>query len=506
MQDASDVLIIGSGPAAVMAALPIVESGRTVTMIDGGMTAPAILEEPLRDDFIGMRRNREDQWRWFLGEDLGGIPVRGLEGGLGGGMTSGNRAYVTAGTGQLPLESQNAQIIQSLARGGLGAVWGATCAYLESSELETMGMPAADIQKQYDEVSELVGISGPQTRAHVQPPLTPDHHAARLLKSAEKKWMALDNMHIRVMQPHSAVLTQEKNNRKAEQYRDMDYYSDDGRTVWRPQFLLDRLMSHPNFRYVPRHLIDHVEETGNEAIVFARVMDGDRLGETKRFTGKRVVMAAGTIGSARLLLKSLGLHDARLPLLIKPHVFTACLDTASLGQAGPRERTSLCQLLITDGTKTGDGFDSAVAQLYGYRSLLLFRLLGSMPLPIPRALKALAALSPSLVVADIRFPVHASSQSHLSLDRGGRIRIIAEETADERTERREALKRIHKASKMLGLLPAKTLWLPHGSTSHYAGTIPYRDEPGTTALSVNRHGKLHQGKHLYVADAATFTA
>ncbi len=506
MHSETDVIIIGSGPAGVSAAEPLLAQGLRVTMIDGGFRAPPILEESLGTDFIGMRQERMDQYRWFLGEDLSGIPVRELEAGFGGGIANGNRSYVTQGTNAIPLQAHNASVIQSLARGGLGAIWGAACAYLDTDGLRALGLPPDAMQAAYDRVTQIVGISGPQTRTGIQPPLTPDHHAQALLKKAAEKKSKLHAVHIDVMQPHNAILTENKGERHATQYSDMDYYSDAGRSVWRPQFLLDECMKNPLFRYVPGYITEYIEEVTETATVYAKRIEQGNM-PAERFTAKRIVLAAGAIGSARILLRSFGLYDTPVPLLTKPHAFTACLHMSSIGKAGERGRSSLCQLLVTDKTKNAQDLHAAVAQLYSYRSLLLFRLLQNIPLPTPDAFRALALLAPSLLIADIRFPTTAAAGNTLQLgkDEKHTVHVLQSESNDVLIQHQAALKRLHRGLRSLGIWPAKTLQLPHGSSSHYAGTIPC-DDTGRHPLSVDTNGKLQQGTHIFVADASTFRA
>lgn len=499
MQDSADVLIIGSGPAGVHAALPLVEAGRRVTLIDVGMEAPAILgEDP--GNFEDVRRTRTDQWRWFLGEDFSAIPVRGLEGGHGGGMTSGNRSYVTRGTDtHLPTRQSRSHVVQSLAEGGLGAAWGGACAYLCDADLTALGLPASHMRSPYDRVTEVIGISGPP-RPFVQPPLRPDHHAAALLAAAARQADRLRAAHIAVTQPWSAVITEDKDNRSAYRYTDMDYYSDATRSVYRPQYTLEVLRRFDHFRYVPHHLVERIEETEETCIVHARNIHAPS--EPARFDGQRLILAAGAVSSARILLRSLRLYDQPIPFVTKPHAFVVCLHPRMLGTPGPKERLSLCQLLMIDDEKTADGMESGCAQLYSYRSLLLFRLLSSVPLPAPLALRALSLLTPAFVIADVRFPGHASPDRSLRLHPDGTL-SIAGDPLHRRSDQKASLKRLYRSMRWLGLWPIRTLFLPDGSSSHYAGTVPVSAR-GEFPLGCTSDGLIHGFTKTFVADAAMF--
>jgi len=61
-----DVIIVGSGPAGVSAAYPLVLSGLSVLMVDGGK-APKT--DPIREDYLSERLSDMQQWKWMIGEN-----------------------------------------------------------------------------------------------------------------------------------------------------------------------------------------------------------------------------------------------------------------------------------------------------------------------------------------------------------------------------------------------------------------------------------------------------
>lgn len=62
-----DVIIIGSGPAGVSAAFPLLEAGLNVLMIDGGKVPDMA---PPEQDFLSARRDDFEQWKWMIGQDF----------------------------------------------------------------------------------------------------------------------------------------------------------------------------------------------------------------------------------------------------------------------------------------------------------------------------------------------------------------------------------------------------------------------------------------------------
>ncbi len=490
----SDVIVIGSGMSGVHAAQTLLEHGLSVTMVDGGKRPRTNPDETTRENFEDVRRRDEKQERLFLGDDLSGIPVDGLTGGLGGGQVGGNRAYVVEDADKLlPMKLKNALVIQSVAEGGLGAAWGAACALLTPSELQAMGLPK-NMDAHYATIIGRIGVSGPEKRLGIDSPLPSDLHAERALQKYARRRAAFDRKNTSVAQPLSAILTKDKGERKASDLADMDYWADPKKSVYRPQYTLAELKKHPSFRYEADWIAENIEQ-GSEKTVHAVSMDGKHR---TRWSAKAVMLAAGAVNSARIVLKSLDLLDTPVPFVGKPHVFSACLDIGTIGKAGPKRRISLCQLLVTDNRER-DGMAAGVAQLYAYRSLLLFRLLESFPLPVPLAMKLLSLWTPSLVIADIRFP-GTEDGGTLTLRNDG-VHIEANVSNEAKVDRNRSWKKIRSALRMLGLLPLKNMELPEASSSHYAGTLPMAPK-NAAPVTADESGELRELPGVYVADAA----
>ncbi len=311
-----------------------------------------------------------------------------------------------------------------------------------------------------------------------------------------------------VAQPPMAVLTHELDGRRAYAYGEMEFYCDPARAVYRPQYTIEALQRYANFTYCSGRLVTHIVEEAQVSAVHAATVRDGRPGAPEIVRAQRVILTGGAIGTARVLLASGSYHGRSVPLIAKTHAFVACLHPRMRGEPGPAERLGLCQLMVMEQQQ--DGRCAANAQLYSYRSLLLFRLLSALPLPVPEALQLLSLWAPALIIADVRFATTQDAAGTLQLEPSSgasvsRVHIRVELTPAEQRTRVASLARLRRALRVLGLLPLRTLHLPEGSASHYAGTVPMTDAPSAeTLLSVDRTGKLHQGRRLYVADASTF--
>lgn len=492
-----DAIVIGSGAAGVHAALPLAEAGLHVLMLDGGIPAPPIIRKPPDGGFAELRRRSYEQIRWFVGEDISLLYAQMKL----SGMVGGNRNFVSRHTKELlPLHANDEDILQTLAEGGLASAWGGACTYFDDATLRGLGLPLQEMRRTYEEVTRIIGVSGPQLSPSVQPPPNPDHHARALLAAASRRAGRLAALRATVRQPHTAALTEALGTRRSCTYNDLEYYSDADQSLYRAYFTLETLRQHACFTYRPSVRVERIEERDGTAHVHGHLFSDGCVKTQIHEQGRTVILATGAVGTGRILLASLRLHDTSIPLVSMPHVFSACLHPRTLGQAGDDRRSSLCQVLAT--IPPGTDHSGICAQLYSYRSFLLYRLLPLLPFPTPESLRILRLLTPSLLIAGIRF-ASASANGTLALDDSGMLSVHIPETIRSNVRHRKALRNMKRVLRIIGLVPFHTQYMPEGSAYHYAGTVPITTD-GAAILNADSNGRVRQLHLTYVADASLF--
>ncbi len=257
MEDLPAFIVVGSGNTGAMAAQTLVEGGATVTMLDVGRRdetyAPIIPES----DFISVRTSDPEQHRYFLGDAFEGIPSTSV---TTGAQLTPPRAHVSSLVDRyLPLLSDSFRPQESLAYGGLGDAWGAGCCVFSDAELREAGLDPARMATAYQTVADRIGISGakddatPFTSAGltgVQAAPALDETCGRLARRYRTKRRDLNRQGVFVGRPAMALLTEDMGDRRAYAYRDMDFYDDHEKSVYRPWITVDALKSDPRFRYV----------------------------------------------------------------------------------------------------------------------------------------------------------------------------------------------------------------------------------------------------------------
>ncbi len=498
MNNVYDVLIVGSGAAGVQAAWPLVKAGLNVAMIDGGQT-PAIndLRWP-NSTFRELRKHNLTQRTLFLGSDLNTLTKPAKT--HAHQMTSGRKSYLIAETHKLPLRSHTLEVLQTLATGGLTETWGAVCDTFNTHELSAVGLPSlALFRSYYQSVIHQIGISGNKSGYSTLPATKADP-----LGKLVNKYLGVyyqKSTILKLHRPLLAVLTRKKPHRQPNKYHDLDFWDTDDTSVYRPHLTLQQLLKHPHFVHIPGYLVTHYTTTKQKVTLHATGLLNDT---SKQFVGKKCILAAGTLNTCRIVLKSNKMYNIPLTLLTKPHALTIAVNLRQFGKVVPEKRLSFCQGVITI---ENENIATASAQLYSYSSLLLYKLLPYVPLPVPLALKVLNILISAFVIVDTRCAVDESTHSLVTLKKstGGEFLDISTNTTTQQEKNiHNSTSQIRRLLWKIGLIPVKTVILPLGSTAHYAGGIQSFSSSSSKQLSSMPDGSLHNDPHIFIADMSTW--
>jgi choline dehydrogenase-like flavoprotein len=508
-----DVLVVGAGCTGVMAARTLADAGLRVLVLDGGVRNNDVAQPQTQDDFVTLRQHDTQQHRYFLGDAFESVPQGQI--GTGAQLTPARRYLIAHTERWLPLLSETFSPIESLAEGGLGGGWGLGCCVFSDAELQAAGLPTSAMHTAAQTVCNRIGISAtaddaqPYTFAHLtgtQPSAPPDALAQKLLSRYTSQRGTLRKKGFALGRPALALLTQDKDHRSATQLRDMEFYDNLGQSAWRPQVELDQLRKLPNLHIESGWLVTRFESTQNGVSVQATHIHS---GQQKTFSAKRLVLSPGVLGTARIVLRSLpGVQSQKLPLLCNPYTYMPCLVPSMLGKNMNQRNISYAQLSLfhdADGTQQS----IAMASLYTYRSLLLFRLLHETPLNFRDGRILQQYLLPALLIAGIHHPETPGSEQWLQLTPSSNsptgdvltANYIRGYEKDRAVQQREQL--YIKALRRLGAWKLKTVHPGHGSSIHYAGCLPFSETE--KPFTLHPSGQLHGTSNVFVADGSGFT-
>lgn len=500
----ADVIVVGSGASAVNAAVPLLDAGRAVRMLDVGNRGGkyVVPEGPLAE----VRRTDPEQHRYLLGDQFEGI---GFEHIAAGAQLTPPRQYVFQDVERLqPLESRSFFPLQSLAEGGLGGAWGAGSPSFVEPDFEGFPIGQADLAPHYEAVASRIGINGERDDllpflgelAAMQPAAQVDDNGRTLLARYAKSRRAVNARGTWLGHPRLAMLTEPLQGREATRYWDMDFWSDSGKSVYRPRWTIDELRRSSKFAFVGRKLATAFSERGGFVELTARDVDTGHI-ETHR--ARLLVLGAGTIGTTRIVLRSLGEYGQRVPILCNPHTYMALLNANQLGKPIHEARHSLAQLCLVHAPD-GAARPFTVGHLYSYRSLLLFRLMKDAPLPYREGLEILRHLSPSFMVLILQHADRPTAAKYCELAAPDRFTIEYALSAAEQARIDAIEADIAKSVYRLLCIKVRTVRPGNAASAHFAGTLPMsnRDQKLTTDLD----GRLRGARRVYVVDGSVFPA
>lgn len=512
-----DIVVVGSGPCGAQAASEAVGAGLSVAMLDVGFDEPSLAASIPPEPFWQLRRTDHTQRRYFLGDQ--GQTDADVNDRIGGHFTP-PRSFIKRGVEELvPIASDTFFPELSLALGGLGAGWGSGTQIFEPFELERAGIPSAEMRELYESVARDIGISAAldddtaatsMPRDGVQPPAEIDTNARVLLGTYRRKKANLNSAGFMLGRACLAMLTQPLVasallERGANQYHDMDFYSEVNRSVYRPKYTIKALQQRPTFRYIDRALVTHFETHGDEVAVYYRdLRDGTQ--QQQRLDARRLLLAANPLNTARIALRSTASYGLKQPLLCNPYHYIPTVNLAMFGRPADDRRHSLAQL-VGSYTPPHRGEEHVFTAFFSYRSLLHFRLVREMPLPPELGLLVSRILLNALTIVGVHHPERATDLKWVRLSGDSERSVLEADYAlndDERAAIAADVAGVKRCLKTLGCMPMQTIATPPGSSIHYAGTLPFASGANDPALTCEPSGRLSGAPQVFVADASTW--
>ncbi len=505
-----DVLIVGSGASAVNAACPLIEAGLSVGMLDFG-NQDLVYSNLVPDaPFMEIRKTDPHQHRYFLGNRFEGIPCGMVR--VGPQLTP-PRQYITKDAPELtPVDSNTLAPFATLALGGMASGWGAGAFPFSESDLRDFPISLDDLAPHYEKVAERIGISGEmddlapfdgELKAML-PPLRIDRNAATILERYHRHRKKLNAAGFYMGKTRLAALSQPYRGRGPDRYLDMSFWDDADQSVWRPHYTLKELQSSTNFSYYPSLLVQYFKERDDGTIeVISKNRD---TGQPDSYRAKKLILASGVLGTARIVLRSLNRYEARVPFVCNPYTYYPMINLNMLGAPFSRETCSLAQLCVVY-MPDAPGQPAVHGRVHSYRSLLSFKVIKEMPLPYREAMRVMKMIVSSLAILALDHEDRPSPDKFCVLHPGkpggpDRLEVSYALSDEIREQQLRYEKIVVRHFRGLGCLALKRVWPGYGASLHYGGTFPMsRDEK---KLTVDIYGRLRETRSVYIVDGSVF--
>jgi choline dehydrogenase-like flavoprotein len=493
--------VIGSGPAAISAAMALVKRGLPVTILDAGKRL-----EPERQGVLNrLAAEKPENWSAADLDRLRGDDQSNKHGAIHSKMTYGSEYPYEDVAEPLIADRAHAPFHYSMARGGLSNVWGASLLPSHQSDLADWPITAEELAPHYRAVLGFMPSTGVRdeleellpTFVEQENPLNPSRQIDNFLGDLRKRRELLRKAGIAFGRSRVAATAQ------GCVYCGLCLYGCPYSLIYSSAHTLQSMVKSAKIDYRPGQIVEKLERSGDGVVIHARDLAGNPL----TILAKHVFVGAGVLPSAWLALNSLGIYDEPVTMLDSqyfifpffrffrtPHVDREQLHSmvqAFLEIQDPRVSRHLVHVEVFSYS---DFLKRALMDT-GLRFILFNRWMQSQ-------------MFDRLLV--LQCFLHSDESSRLILklkrDEQGRPKLDAQpsvEAAARHTAIRAGMKLVTNGLKLGGLpvVPAMQFAEP-GRSYHSGGTFPMRRSPGR--LETDRLGQLPDLPGVHFIDASVF--
>ncbi len=497
-------LIIGSGPGAAGVALRLAaETDQQITVIDiGGRLEPD--HQQALDRLAGVSQGH---WNDADLDTVSAQPVAEVRGELPQKRSYGS-AYPFTDRGQLSgvvaTPGNNADVISG-AYGGFSNVWGAQIMPFTRRTFDRWPVSFDEMRPHYDAALHEIPFAGEEDDlAELFPLIAPAQPMPELAPRT------LDVL--RRYGRHRAALSAQGmvvgRARLAFSARDCVRcglcmtgcpYS----LIYSAAQTFDRLRASGRVRYLDGLMVHQLGQDGGEAWVTAREL---KTGQDHTFRGHRLFLAAGGIGTTRLVLGSLPAPPETVELGESRQFMVPFVSTRPV--ADPRERDDFTlnqfNMLLDFG---GQGWDTAHVHCYPYNPAFLTALPGF--LNQPKAQPVTRELLRRITVGLGYLPSWASPRIKLSHQRADGALLpdltVSKAGDDKSPMFRDVLRQLMRAAPKLDLWPVVTHSQLSGAAKsyHFGGSFAHAAGPASSRTT-DRQGRLAAWDRVHLVDGSVF--
>jgi len=499
--DIHPIIVVGSGPAGVAAAWACARKGVVPTILDVGIT-PGSEPPEIPENFYDFAE-KQSTFNLLIGEDYSGLyNLNPSNPHISFLLTVPKYAFVRARADELlPVDQERISVVRSLAKGGLANAWGAAAYRYIDCDLEGWPIRAAELDPYYDLLTREIGINGAEddltpfygSTAGLQPPIRLGINSQKILQryAARKRW--LNQRGVFVGRMRSAVLTEPLNGREAYPYRNTEAFARLS-CFYNPVYTLEKLLRSQQVRYLPGYLVERFRVENEKVEVFCRNV---HTGEPSRFYARVLILAAGAVNSARIVLASYGDHQTILPLHDNPAVYVPSFLPGRIGKALDVSGYGFATLAILYQWPEYSPFvQGLVFETMNVPRAEFFR---HMPFSVRTGLAFVKYVLPAMVVVILYFPSTALPPASVRLRPDGVLELRGPEAKVPQKIIRRAL-RINRRLGLYGFsfLAERSIY---GGSIHYAGCLPMRENP-QGRYECDRFGRLAGAERVWIADGA----
>jgi hypothetical protein len=486
--------VVGSGPAGISCAQALIDAGRQVTILDSGVQ----LEVERRNAVTSLASTDPSGWTpvttAFLREGMkagtSGIPIK---------VSYGSDFPWRQVPGAPSITYDGAYTRPSYARGGLSTVWGGAVLPYRQEDMADWPITIADLEPGYraalgmmplsarkDDLSELFPIY-----ADRYAPLPMSRQATAVLAGLEHSREKLNAHGVHFGSSRLTVHASDSDGKPLCVQCGLCLYGCPHSLIYSTDQTLAKLLATDQVCYKPGVTVQSFEEKASGVVI--RGIDLQE--KPVEFRASRVFLAAGTLNTTVILLRSLEQFDMPVPIRDSPYFVVPLLRFRGTPDVVREPLHTLSQLFL-------EVIDSAISphtihlQTYTYNDLFIEPILATLG-PLRKAFPLERFLG-SLLLFNGHFHSCHSASISATLRREGQgdaLRIQAVPNLE--TERRLSnlvgkFTKLVRETGFIPLRPMMQLAMPLRSF-HYGGSFPMSASPGAQETDIlGRPGGLRR--------------
>ena len=484
-------------------------------MLDVGTRPPTQVLPEAR--FEQLKSELDDPAQYFLGTEFQGALLPGNQREYYGIPPSKEYVFLSPAS-EKEARSEGFEPLLSFAQGGLAQAWTAGCYPFNDAELEPFPWNYDELAPHYSAIAGDIGINGADDDtarffpAHedLLPGLELDEHAQLLAQRYAERRQQLNRLGAYLGRSRAATLPHDHDGRSGCWYCGRCLWGCPSHSLYTPALTLGRCQRNERFTYRSglwvRHLL--LDQHDRAEAVLATDL---KTGEVLRFEGDAVVLAAGTLCSARIFLETLRQNRnsiVRLPgLMDNRQVLMPFLTLSMMGRPVRTDRYQYHQLMMA--LEQDRPADLVHCQITTLKSAAVHPIIQSIPLNLRWAARSFREIRSALGIANVNLPDTRRAENYVTLQTTERtepaaLAIHYVPPNDEPARLKRILRRVRRCLWKLGAIapPAMTHVRPIGASVHYAGILPMSPLGGSLTTSANC--RSHDIQNLYLVDGSTF--
>lgn len=492
------VIIIGTGPSGVAAAFGFAEQGLQPLILDVGKEAQDVT--PLNENIYDYRR-KNDAFSIMIGKNYEMLDHVINKRSPSPKISSPYMQFVMEDAGSLsPITETGSHVIQSFAKGGLASAWGAGLYRFLDNELINVPVSAAELDPYYDKLTKEIGISGDTddltpffgSTENLLRPLRLSDKSEKLYLKYQRTRRKLNASGIFIGRPRLGVLSQAYDNRISYNYHNLEMWFPNLPYIYTPAFTLEKLIRGNKVVYRKSILAESwSRENGHLTVKTRNLEDGLQV----TFKCKKLVLAAGTINSAKIALKSKNDYRTKLPLLDNSLLQVPLITPSFIGDKLEKDSFGLTNLnILFDWHDYNLRLQGSIIELTSPARALFYEM---FPLSARSNLTLIKYLLPSVSILFLYFPGSSNNSGYITLRSDNTLEV--ESFPCEISKK--IIRKVAYTLLNMGVFTHPMLIKPPAHSIHYAGSMPMVENPCQN-YHCNKYGELYGEPGIHVVDGS----